>query len=480
MRKARYFIILWSSLAAAWAFPGSGPPLHVRLATSLTSYDSAAGSEFRAVVIAPYVHHRRVLIPQGAVIVGTVKKARNIGLGFFRERASLDLTFHQYELPDGRKFPIRATLRKIDNARENVSRTGSVRGILAANNPQSLMQGVWHRPRLGHFPRSFVGLTGAGGRIVSAYSLGPIGAAGLFGLRLLMFRLPEPEIQLPAGIDMQLTGVEIPVNAPTSPVEPPEPVKSHLADWLRDIPHAITRPGGEEAADQINIAFIGSEEHVVNAFRTAGWYEADPLTTRTFSRAYQSYTRQIGYPTAPVSKLLYGGAEPDLVFQKSFNSISMRHHIRLWRVQDGDSDYWLGAATHDIGVEFNKKAMTFSHKIDRRVDLERAKVVNDLLFVDCAEDPQYVDRPGLERRKRDEKDIVTDGRLALLTLKACVDTPREDPTTPAPPKSRLARIARRMMLEGRQYALRGNAYYWTYRALTFRRTAKAQAEAVDD
>jgi hypothetical protein len=468
------------SLVAGWALPGSDPSLHVRLTTPLTSYGSAAGSEFQAVVIAPYVRQGRVVVPQGTIVFGTVKKARNVGLGLFRERASIDLTFHHYELPDGRRFPIRATLLNIDNARETVSRKGSVNGILAANNPQSLIQGVWHRPRLLHFPRSFVGLTGAGGRIASAYSLGPIGSAALFAIRLTMFRLPEPEIQLPAGIDMHLTDVKISASAPTSPVDNPEVVQTHVADWLSDIPSAVTRPGGDATDDLINLAFIGSQEQIVNAFRAAGWYEADPLTARTFSRAYQSYTRQIGYPTAPVSKLLYGGAEPDLVFQKSFNTITRRHHIRLWRVQDGDHDYWLGAATHDIGIEFNKRAMTFSHKIDKYVDRERTKIINDLRYVDCAEDPQYVDRPELAQIKRNAKDIITDGRLALLTLKDCEDTPQEEPVAPTPPQSRLGRIARRMMLEGRQYALRGNAYYWTYRALTYRRASKVQPEAVDE
>jgi hypothetical protein len=124
--------------------------------------------------------------------------------------------------------------------------------------------------------------------------------------------------------------------------------------------------------------------------------------------------------------------------------------------------------------------MSFSHKIDRRIDLERAKIVNDLLFIDCAEDPQYVDRPEVENIKGSGKNIVTDGRLALLTLKSCDETPQEEPAVPAPPQSRLGRIARRMMLEGRQYALRGNAYYWAYRALTYRRASKVQPEAVDD
>ena len=46
---------------------------------------------------------------------------------------------------------------------------------------------------------------------------------------------------------------------------------------------------------------------------------------------------------------------------------------------------------------------------------------------------------------------------------------------PAPPKSRATRMVRRMMLEGRQYVLRGNAYYWAYRAIAFRHSERKQA-----
>ncbi len=60
-----------------------------------------------------------------------------------------------------------------------------------------------------------------------------------------------------------------------------------------------------------------------------------------------------GYSTAPVSTLLYQDAEPTVVFQKSFNTIAKRHHIRIWRAGDFEgNEVWLGAATHDAGVGF--------------------------------------------------------------------------------------------------------------------------------
>jgi hypothetical protein len=144
-------------------------------------------------------------------------------------------------------------------------------------------------------------------------------------------------------------------------------------------------------------------------------------------------------------------------------------------VEKDGREYWLGAATHDIGVLLKKRAMTFTHKIDPRIDLERAKVINDLTFAGCADPARFVERAAAARGVDPAQRIVTDGNLALTVLRACQpppDGPHLD--EPTPPTSRLARIARRMMLEGRQYALRGNAYYWAYRAVTLRRSASAQ------
>src|SRR5205085_9033085 len=95
----------------------------------------------------------------------------------------------------------------------------------------------------------------------------------------------------------------------------------------------------------INIAFTGSREELTDAFHVAGWFEAERQTTRSLSRTYKAYTSQTGYMTAPVSTLLYRGAEPDVVFEKSFNTISKRHHILVWRADRPGGTVLVGAAT---------------------------------------------------------------------------------------------------------------------------------------
>ncbi|HYI97921.1 MAG TPA: LssY C-terminal domain-containing protein, partial [Bryobacteraceae bacterium] len=411
MRLCLISLLFSFTIASGAAIRTGFPALNVRLTTPLTSYDSAKGSEFRCVVIAPYVVDGRVVLPLGTTVIGTVRQTKGVGLGIKRERASIQLAFHHYELSDGARYPMVGVLRQIDNARESVTDSGQIKGILAANNPQSLLHGVWHRPRLVHFSKSFIGLTGAGGKIFTSYSMGPMGAASLFAIRLALFRLPEPEIQLPAGTDMRIAIKQLPPDAPSYVAPESESVSSDLADWLSNQVIEVTKPGGEKAEDLINLAFEGSREELDNAFRSAGWFKAESLNTRTFARAYQSYTRQTGYSQAPVSRLLYRGADPDAVYQKSLNTISKRHHIRLWRVVNDGREFWLGAATHDVGVRMKKKTMSFTHKIDPRIDLERSKVANDLLFSGCAEAPRFVERPGTARAGDGSKAIVTDGDL---------------------------------------------------------------------
>ncbi len=474
MHKCRAALpILCASTCLLWSEPPAASSLNLRLTTTLTSYDSKVGSEFRAVVIAPYELNGELVLPSGTVVLGSVRRVKGIGLGIVRERASLDLTFREYELADGRRFPFRAMLRTVDNAREKVNEEGRITGILAANGPQNLVGGVWHRPSIALLTRAFIGLTGAGGRIFSAYSMGPIGGTVLFAIRCAMFRLPEPEIRFPVGTEMKLTVTELPAGSPAFASQEPAIVPTDLAEWLAKQPVEVSKPRDKPAPDLINIAILGSREDLENAFRAAGWFEAESLTPRSFSRAYTAFTKQTGYAAAPMSKLLYHGDEPDAVFQKSFNTMRKRDHIRLWRAEAAGEELWLGAATHDIGVKF-KTALTLTHRIHPQIDAERAKVVNDLTFAGCVEPAGYVDRAASIRTGVEAKEVITDGKLAVLFLRSACRGPLDtfSPDMPNPPNSRAGRIVRRMMLEGRQYALRGNAYYWAWRAIAFHRSRK--------
>jgi hypothetical protein len=441
--------------------------LEVRSTTHLTSY-SPAGSAFRCVVIRPLESNGQILIPRGSIVTGSVRRAKAVGLGIIRERATIDLSFAEYRTPDGRMFPLHARLASIDNARERVTRSGQIRGVIAANDPNRFIFGLWLRPSTNMISRSLIGLTGASNQIWSKLEMGPIGAVALFALRYKMFPLAEPEIRLPPGTDMKLAVSVPPPDSKHAAIPAAPQIAPEFSDWVREQPFEIEREDGRPAPDIINVVFIGSEQDLRDAFSMAGWYLADPATIRNYSRMFGAFNSMREYSSAPVSTLLYQDTPPAFVFEKSLNSVAKRHHIRIWQggIVDGE-EVWLGAATHDTGIGFDFRSVSFTHKIDSRIDLERTKFVTDLIFAGCSEAPTKIERQdAAESTGKNANASITDGAVAVLDLQPCTaPTDFDDSPAPFPKPGRLKRFTRRFILETRNYIVRENFYYWGYRLI---------------
>jgi LssY-like putative type I secretion system component LssY len=487
MRRAQVLGLVagWMVVTTATAASreqASQAPLEIRLQTYLTSYASAPGSEFRAVVVAPYESNGRVLIPRGSIVSGSVRHVKSVGLGLVHERASLDLSFHDYETPDGQKFPLDAKLVSIDNAREKVTPQGKIKGVLAARTPNGLINGFWNKPTPNLFYRSLIGLTGTSNQIWERFALGPTGAAALFAIHCTLFPFPEPEIRLPPGTDLFLDVKISPEDTASYPAPAHIETSASFAAWLQSQPRELRTASQKLAADIINVAFVGTQEELTDAFAAAGWSPAEPASIRSFSRVYGAFNSMRDYATAPVSRLLYQGVLPDLVFQKSLNTVSKRHHVRIWKAQTFEGqDVWLGAATHDTGIAFRPTAFAFSHKIDMAIDTERSKIVNDFVFSECALSVSYVRPPEDTAETTLPTDIVTDKRIAVLSLQSCSATPAvQENTGPKPPGSKFTRLARRWILETRYYLVRENPYYWTYEIVQWRRNASSRAACATD
>lgn len=453
------------------------PTLEVRLTTHLTSY-SPAGSAFRCVVIRHLESNGKIVIPRGSLISGNIRRAVPVGLGLIRERASIELSFAEYRTPDGHTFPLHAKLASIDNSRERVTSTGQIRGVVSANDPNRFIFGVWMRPSLNLFSRSLIGLTGVSNQICSKFEMGPIGAVALFAIRYKMFPFAEPEIHLPPGTDMKL---RVSMTTPTgteAAIPPPPTVSPELADRIREEPFATERADGRPAPDIINLAFVGSEKDLLDAFAAAGWYRADPATIKNYSRMYGAFNAMREYASAPVSTLLYQQADPALVFEKSLNNVAKRHHVRIWEAGSiAGEPVWLGAATHDTGIGFNLRGANFTHKIDAHIDPERTKVSTDLVFGGCSQAPGLVEREQAASANN-QNGLVTDGAVAVLALQSCAAAADPDEISPAPrpPGNKMSRFTRRFVLETRNYIVRENLYYWTYRLVQSRWDQRASAK----
>jgi hypothetical protein len=436
----------------------------LRLQDHLTSYASPRGSKFRCVVIRPLEANGRVVIPTGTIVNGTVRRTRPVGLGIYRERAGLELSFDSYETPDGHKEPLLAQLASIDNAREEVTPAGKIKGVLAANNPGNLINGFWFRPSSNLVFRSLIGLTGASNQVWLKASMGPIGVGVVFAVRCFIFAFPEPEIHLPPGTEMKLMMKVVP---PTEGEEiaPPLEAPDELVNWLRPKLDQVFGAKGQPAADLMNLVMIGPRYRVISDFAAAGWSLADIKSLSSSSRVYRAFSSMQDYSTAPVSRILYRGAEPDLVFEKSLNSVAQRHHIRLWSagVYEGD-EVWLGAATHDTGIRFRMNSFRFTHRIDPDVDAEREKVSTDLIFAGCSETPQFFRAPA-DLLALQSARVSSDGRVSVLQLQSCSATSTNGGPAPPRPGNQVTRLSRRLILEARNYLLRDNSYYWAFRLL---------------
>lgn len=297
--------------------------------------------------------------------------------------------------------------------------------------------------------------------IYTGISPHPIMAGAIIISRLVFLRLPDPEIFIPAGTEMilRVSGETTEHHPESSAASVPE----NLANWLTGAPEKISLQDGTPAADIINFAFRGTGAEVARAFAGSGWTTADPLNKRTFARSYGAFTSFSAYPTAPVSPLRYRGRLPEMVFQKSFNSMAKRHHIRLWEVDSPDGPVWLGAATHDISIAFDWKRLVLTHRIDPSIDRERDKVLADLNFAGCVASFARVERSALAV---DSNRITTDGALHLIEPRACQQPVAVADSAAGRKKTPLGKaMLRRTILESRQYLLRGNGYYWAYRGL---------------
>jgi hypothetical protein len=225
---------------------------------------------------------------------------------------------------------------------------------------------------------------------------------------------------------------------------------------------------------------VGSREQVQSAFRAAGWSTSEALTRRSFSRMFVAFAMMRADPTAPVAPLTYRGNTSTLAFQKSLNTVAKRHHIRIWPASLEGTQVWLAAATHDVAMAVDRRHMTLTHLIDPLIDRERSTVVNDLVSAGCVAGVGSVERPQAVRLPGRRLPSVTDGNAVVLFLQDCSIPGPVSPGLQEPRHSRATLVVRSFFLENREYLLRGNVYYWGYRAAYSALRKKHQTAAADE
>lgn len=360
------------TLALAWVAAGL---IEVRMTHAVSTRDARPGDPVRAVALSP----RGVA---GKPVYGVVTDVVRLGLGFKHCAARLTIRFERV----GERRLDGARLVEVETAREHVDPTGTIHGISpAASISSSLGSYAW---RLTY--------------------IAPMTGMAVWGTKFLFARAPDPEITLPRGAELR---IQADVAAEDSP-----PFELGEAQAL---PERVVRAGRGREADRVNLLLVGSREDVRRAFHAAGWSEAEPRTPLSCFRTFLSVMQRTTRAQASMAPLTLGGRRADLNFQKSLNTFSKRHHVRLWSL---GGDRWAGAATEDIRVVFSMTTMRWTHAIDPEIDRERDKIVSDLDFTGCARAVGYFSPDEVA-----VAGLVTDRRIAHVDLAGC-SFPRAMPT----------------------------------------------------
>jgi hypothetical protein len=184
----------------------------------------------------------------------------------------------------------------------------------------------------------------------------------------------------------------------------------------------VTRTGSGNPGDPLNLSIVGSENDLVSALLTAGWYPADPITLKSSLQIAESTIFHRPYDDAPVSSLFLFGRREDLAFEKPVGKDArQRHHVRFWQVPGGGDSgqpYWLGAITFDRNVGFSHTTGRITHHIAPDVDAERDGLITDLQSIGRIANIDWQDnfQDPPEGRNGDGDSWKTDGRLPVITL----------------------------------------------------------------
>ena len=193
-------------------------------------------------------------------------------------------------------------------------------------------------------------------------------------------------------------------------------IEPRLVEDLSNIPQRTIK-NRKTPGDPINVAIIASKETIHKTFTSAGWSVADELSISKNIRIALDCIFNLSYRKAPISILYYLNKPQDISYQLQHGkSPRKRHHVRFWKIleQKSNEEVWVGAASFDKKVKFNRVTKRFTHKISPNVDKERdliADIFKKHGFKSTVIDKFHAKLCG----KNGEGDYYyTDGKLAIL------------------------------------------------------------------
>lgn len=395
-------LILFLFVGSASDQVPSGTIVDVRLTTEVSS-DGPSGQKIAGVVLVPVFVGNTLVIPSGTEVTGTTSNAtpyKEASDSGGETPATLRLKFDHIQDTHGQSKQLSCVLAGVENAREQVdASSGLITGIKTSGT------------YAGQIDR---GLDKLGGKYSGLAQL-------LTGVKGAILKKVDPSIDYKPGVDVQLKltkNLDWVPNPGTIPTPGTISSAAELESLVNSLPFRTIALKPPDPSDMTNLMFLGTAGQVSAAFKSAGWIAADALSQNSKMETARAIIEDRGYSEAPMSILTLEGRPPDLALQKQNNTFAMRHHIRIWQQpqQFDGKTVWVAAATHDISITYSQTSKSFTHGIDPQIDVERSKVVNDLVFTGTVHGVALVDRNNIPKDASNATGdkLITDGKMAVL------------------------------------------------------------------
>lgn len=143
-------------------------------------------------------------------------------------------------------------------------------------------------------------------------------------------------------------------------------------------PYTETLTGRKQ--EPLNVLIFAKDDaQLFDAFRRAGWFQADDVSVSSLFWAGKAAALNSEYLTAPISPYFWETRPQDIGVQKptSAQSVRVRHHARFWStsyITPEGMRLYVGTTSLDIGLKWG-----VTHKIQPDIDTER-----DLLTADVS------------------------------------------------------------------------------------------------
>jgi LssY C-terminus len=192
-------------------------------------------------------------------------------------------------------------------------------------------------------------------------------------------------------------------------------------DLFAKIPRRIADKAGD-LGDMVNFLLIGSQDAMEKVFTNAGWVKVDTNVKETVLHGFLESISKESYLTMPMSPLYLFDRQQDYgwAHAEPIAVVASRNHLRIWKApfEVNGRTLWVGAATHDVGFEKDRRNNGLTHKIDPNIDLERDYVEKTLTSTGLVAEVTHVlpANPMQEAKTATGGSFHSNGQVLVLKL----------------------------------------------------------------